>query len=275
LFRLSTNQGVSAGRNVGLRNAEGRYVIMLSDDLIVAPEFIRTHVATLERFPDAWVVGGFRQLESLTEGPFGRYLEQLERGFELERTGTRLDHEIYEMTWPTARNLSLPRSDLDRVGLFDEQFRVTCEDQDLAQRAVEHGIRFLYNEAIECIHNDQAADLRRYCRFQQRGARDTVRLIRKYPDVHGNAPISRANGYVRRSDAAGLIARKLAKRLLATRPAVALMDTAIGVGERAQVPDRWLHLGYRAVIGVHTFRGWREGLREVSLTGSRPLRRLT
>jgi hypothetical protein len=30
------------------------------------------------------------------------------------------------MTVPTARNMSLPRWDLERTGLFDEQFRSAC-----------------------------------------------------------------------------------------------------------------------------------------------------
>jgi FkbM family methyltransferase len=265
--RLPFNQGVSAGRNAGLRSAEGRYVVMISDDLIVPREFLTTHIATLERFPDAWVVGGFRQLESLTETPFGRYLDHLERGFGQLRLGRRLEPGVFEMTVPTARNLSLPRADLERVGLFDEQFRVTCEDQDLAQRAAACGIHFVFNAALECVHNDQAAELGRYVRFQERGARDTARLCLKYPETHGRSPIAVHNGYVRRSDG-GLILRKLAKRVLITRPLTHGVEAAITSSERVWMPNRWRARGYRALIGLYTFKGFREGLRE-----SRPDRR--
>ena len=261
-FRLPSNQGVSAGRNAGLRAAEGRYVVMISDDLIVPPEFLRTHIATLERFPDAWVVGGFRQLGSLSETPFGRFLDRLERDFEQLRLGRRLEPGLYEMTVPTARNLSLPRTDLERVGLFDERFRATCEDQDLAQRAAECGICFVFNAALECVHNDQTAELTRYVRFQQRGARDTARLCLKYPDTHGCSPIAAANGYMRRSDGRRLISRKLVKRVLATPPMTAAVEAAVRSGERVPMPDLWRARGYRAVIGLYTFRGFREGLRE-------------
>lgn len=262
ILRQPSNQGVSAARNIGLRNATGTYVIILSDDLLVPENFISTHVQTLERFPDAWVVGGFGQLEALTETPFGRYLDMLERNFERARTGRRVDGELYEMTLPTARNLSLRRADLELVGLFDERFRVTCEDQDLAQRARAHGIRFLYNAAIGCVHNDQAADLARYCRFQQRGAADTVRLCAKYPEVHGGAPIARVNGYVTPSDGPLLIARKLTKLVLASSPATRAIELLIRFGERAGAPDRVLRRAYRLAIGIYTFRGFRDGLRE-------------
>ena len=67
------------------------------------------------------------------------------------------------------------------------------------------------------MHNDHAADLKRYCRFQERGAVDTVRLCRKYPEIHGGAAIAIVNGAIRRSDGLGLIAKKALKSLLAQR----------------------------------------------------------
>jgi GT2 family glycosyltransferase len=259
-YRLPRSRGVSAARNVGLQNATGRYIVLVSDDLLVPSNFIRSHVATLDAYPNAWIVGGFSQLSSLTETPFGRFLDQLEKKFERARVTAHIDEGLYEMGAPTARNLSLRRSDLALTGLFDERFRVTCEDQDLGQRAQQQGIRFLYNTALDCVHNDQAADLKRYCLFQRRGAADTARLCAKYPDVHGGAPIARLSGYLARRDGARLAARKVAKEALATAPAMRMIDRAIATGERLRLPDAWLFRGYRLVIGLHTFRGFREGL---------------
>jgi glycosyltransferase involved in cell wall biosynthesis len=261
-FRLGSNRGVSAGRNVGLENAEGEYIIMISDDLIVPENFISEHVATLRRFSDAWVVGGFSQLDTLADTPFGLFLAELEEQFEQARTGARIDHHLFEMTTPTARNLSMPRSDLTRVGLFDERFRVTCEDQDLAERAATCGVRFIYNTRLECVHNDQAADLHRYCAFQQRGARDTVRLCEKYPERHSQAPIVTLNAYVLPTDGVARRTRKVVKSILATRSAIRATEMLIEVGERRGWPERVLRRAYRFVIGLYTFRGFREGLRD-------------
>jgi GT2 family glycosyltransferase len=269
-YRLPSNQGVSAARNVGLRNATGQYLIMVSDDLLVPEDFIRAHVATLRAHPDAWVVGGVKQLPSLSSTPFGRFLDRLERQFEQARIASQVAPGLYEMTTPTARNLSLRRSDLDRTGFFDERFRVTCEDQDLAHRARQHGIRFIYNTVLECVHNDQAGDLKRYCQFQQRGAQDAVRLSEKYPGVHDGSPIARLNGYPVRSDGAVLVARKLAKRVLSTKPSRRVIGFTIACCERLRLPDVWLHRGYRLLIGLHIFRGWREGLRETEKRRTTP-----
>jgi GT2 family glycosyltransferase len=259
-LRLPENGGVSAGRNAGMRIARGACVILLSDDLIVQRDFVESHVATLERFPGWWVVGGYRQLPSLGETPFGRYLERLEEGFKNGLRIAQVEPGIWELGCPTARNLSFPRSDLDRVGFFDERFRTTCEDQDLAERAIKVGIRFLWDSKIESLHNDQAGDLRRYCRFQERGAFDTVLFLAKHPQKHGGAPVARVNGYVLRGDGVRLAVKKLGKRILALSVLTRVVEAGVGAAERAGAPDRVLGRGYNTLIGLYAFRGWRRGL---------------
>lgn len=258
--RHETNRGVSAGRNSGMRIARGRFLILVSDDVLVPRTFIRQHIETLEQAPGSWVVGGFRQLDSLEETAFGRYLGDLERSFEAGRKSRQLGPHLWEMSWPTARNLSLPAADVERIGLFDERFRTCCEDQDLAERARVNGVRFIYNDSIDCLHNDQAGDLRRYCSFQRRGARDTVLLCQKYPALHGQSPLVNANGPVVRQDGVRLATKKIVKRILSTPPIPAAVERALLVAERFGAPERLLRRGYTAAIGLAIFKGWREGL---------------
>jgi GT2 family glycosyltransferase len=214
----------------------------------------------LERMPGCWVVGAFRQRDSLTDTPFGRYLDELEREFERARTSHQIAPGLWEMAWPTARNLSLPRADIERIGLFDERFRTTCEDQDLAQRARRLGIRFVYATEIDCVHNDQTADLGRYCNFQERGARDTVALCEKSPELHGGADIIRVNGPISRADGIPLTLKKLAKSVLA-RPATSrALNRAIAGAERVRLREPLLRRAYRLAISLAIFRGWRAGL---------------
>ncbi len=267
-FRLDPNRGVSAGRNAGLGHVTSDCIIFLSDDLLVPRDFISRHTAAHERLSNTWVVGGFAQLPELAGSSFGRYLEASERRFEQTRRGPAIGDGLYEMTVPTARNLSMSRATLERVGLFDERFRVTCEDQDLAERATRQGIRFVYDSQLECVHNDQSADLRRYCRFQRLGARDTARLCDKYPEIHARGAVARANAYVLRDDWVSS-ARKVLKSGLSSRPILGVLEAAVLAGERLGLPDRFLHPAYRLVVGLNYFRGFREGLAGVGGRRSR------
>lgn len=260
-LRQPANAGISAARNRAIRSASGAVLVFVSDDLIVPREFLETHLRTLEAFPGYWVVGGFRQLDSLTESRFGRYLDDLEKSFEEGRKLRSLGPNLWEMSWPTARNLSVRRDEIERAGLFDEQFRNTCEDQDLTHRARALGIRFLYNTEITCLHNDQSGDLKRYCEAQRRGARDTVRFCIKYPGEHGAAPIARLNGWIERGDGLAAAAKKTVKAWLAVPAMTAALERAVRLAERT-LGDDPLRRCYQMLIGVYIFRGWREGLEE-------------
>lgn len=263
IFRQNPNRGISAGRNVGISHARGRYLIFISDDLIVPEDFIELHVRTHSDYPGVWVVGGFQQLPEITHTPFGRFLDALENSYDEGRKSTHLAPGIWQLHDPTARNLSLPRADLDRIGLFDEQFRTSCEDVDLAYRARQAGIRFLYNESIRSLHNDQVGDLRRYCRAQIPRTRDTVHYYFKhqgYYQTHGAPPIARLNAAIRLQDGPALILRKLAKRLLAAPPITQGIELLTHAGERARLPDPLLWRLYRLLVGIYMFRGWRIGM---------------
>ena len=261
VFKHERNRGVAAGLNTVIREARGQYLVSLSDDLVLPSNYISTMVATLEEFPGWWVVGGFKQLDELSATPFGRFLAKLEEGFEEARKTRRLSDHLWELSYPTFRNLALRRSDLERIGPLDEQFPFCCEDQDLAERAMLLGIRFLYTTRVICVHNDGSARLDLCCRSQERGAYSTALFVAKYPEKHGNAAIVRVNGYPSWEDGPRLMASKLVKSLLARPALTRLFDRAISLAERLGLPEPVLNRLYRMRIGVSIFRGWREGLR--------------
>jgi GT2 family glycosyltransferase len=263
VFRQPENRGISAGRNLAIQNARGRLLIFISDDLIVPEDFVEGHLRTHEQFPGSWVVGGFEQLPSIRETPFGRYLDALELGYDESRKSRELAPGVWELGNPTARNLSVPRADLERIGLFDEQLRMSCEDVDLASRAREAGIRFIYNEAIRSLHNDQVGDLQRYLRAQVPRTRDTVVYYfkhRSFYETHGEPLIARTNGRIRWSDGPRLILKKTGKAVLATPPVTRLLEQCARAGEGAHLPDPVLWKLYGLLVGIYMYRGWRHGM---------------
>lgn len=259
-FRHDANKGISAGRNLAIGHARGTYLVLVSDDVVVPEDFLVRHVETLERFPRSWVVGGFRQLDSLLAKPFGRYIDNLERAFDAGRRSHPVERHVWEMSIPTARNLSLPRRDMDGIGMFDEQFRHSCEDQDLAHRAREAGIRFLYNDAIDCLHNDHIDDLVRFCRQQRGFVCDGVLFCAKRPEIHGDFVVLRANRRIDRNDPISLRAKKAVKALLARDPLLERLPAVARAAERLPVSDPILFRLYQAISSVYILRGVREGL---------------
>jgi GT2 family glycosyltransferase len=263
VLRHYENRGISAGRNLAIKHARGRILILVSDDLIVPEGFVRAHLETLERYPGHWVVGGFKQHEMALATPFGRYLDSMERTWEDARKVACVEPDLWELSWPTARNLSLPRADLDKTGLFDEQFRLVCEDQDLTHEAWRFGIKFLYNSEITCLHNEQVLELGRFCRSQIGKADDTLRFILKRGGDHLSAPVVLLNGPVSKSDGAATVIKKLAKSFLAIPAVLGLIEALISLAERLRVPDVVLWRMYRHTIGLYIFRGWRLALKSV------------
>lgn len=254
------NRGVSEARNRGAWEASGELLVFLSDDLLVPGDFIREHVRAHRAVTHAWVVGGFRQLSDTYRVPFGRFVNHLEDRFQAGRMGKEIAPGIREY-FITARNLSLPREEFVDLGGFDTRFRTTCEDQDLFHRARSRGVRVVYNERIQALHNEQATTLHRYGMFQRKGARDTVRLLRKYPGVHDHAPVAAVNGPVNwRMDGLRGSLKKLLKRILSPDPPLALLRGVTRVMEWVGLPDRVLFRVYQAILSLYIFRGWREGL---------------
>lgn len=265
-FRQPENRGIAAGRNVALREVRADFVLCLSDDVLVEPDFIERHLTTLREHKEAWVVGSFVQLGDLTSTPFGRYLDRLEQSFTRARLVEPGSEGVREMSYPTARNLSLPRVHLDRIGLFDERFRNSCEDQDLAERAMAIGVRFLYDDRIRCVHNDQVGDLDRFCRQQYWFAHDGSMFCRKWPEKHGRSPLEAANGLPLPGEPVRSRLRKAMKRSLSVPAVLIAIRRLIALLERVGAPDPVLARFYRLLSGLHIFRGWRAGTRAAMLT---------
>ena len=163
-----------------------------------------------------------------------------------------------------AANLSIRADTFWSLDGFDERFPVGAEDQDLTWRAAKAGCLLVYDYDIRVIHNDQHSDLVSLCRRQERGAIGTVYFARKNPDAPA-FPMLTMNGPVRREDSARAVVRKLSRALLSRRVPLALAHRLVRVVELARPNGGWpLEFLYRAVGGLHVFRGVRRGLRLTS-----------
>jgi hypothetical protein len=88
-------------------------------------------------------------------------------------------------------------------------------------------------------------------------------LFQKYPDLLVHIPMFHDKTPINwRQDSLHLIARKFARAIVSSRPALWSMEQTVNFLERRNPASDLLPALYRYVIGGYVFQGYREGLGE-------------
>lgn len=169
LITSQKNLGYAAGNNLGIKTANGRYLLLLNSDTKVLPEtFIKMIefmdenpevAATTARielpsgeldkachrgFPTPWAaLTYFSGLETLF--PRSKIFSQYHQGWkDLNRT-----HRIDS---PSGAFFIVRREVVEKVGLLDERFFMYAEDLDWAYRIKKKGYKIFYYPHTKIIH---------------------------------------------------------------------------------------------------------------------------
>jgi GT2 family glycosyltransferase len=152
VVRLPENRGFAGGMNAGIERAlelSPDYVLLLNNDVIVEPQFLAKLVEQAKRLPKlaaaspkAYFYTAPRKIYS-TGGKVSIWkgvARQVGRGQE--------DRGQYEKVarrdYADGMCMLIPRSALEKVGLFDEQYFAYWEETDWCWRAREAGLRCYY-----------------------------------------------------------------------------------------------------------------------------------
>lgn len=163
---LPVNKGVAAGRNVGLRHATGRYVMLLDNDTLACGETFDALVSHLEDNPGCGVVapalyspdGELQSSAKPYPTPWLKLMHVLRPGHELavERRHATSPHPYYVIG---ACQL-FPRSLLDTVGMLDEGMFYGPEDCDYCLRVRLAGYSIDYRSDLSLVHDWRRATRR-------------------------------------------------------------------------------------------------------------------
>lgn len=152
VVRLPENLGFAGGMNAGIRRAleaSPDYVLLLNNDVIVEPQFLARLVEQAKRLPKlaaaspkAYFYSEPRTIYS-TGGKVSIWrgvARQVGRGQEDRGQFEKVARRDYA----DGMCMLIPRSALEKVGLFDEQYFAYWEETDWCWRAREAGLRCYY-----------------------------------------------------------------------------------------------------------------------------------
>ncbi len=156
VIRFEENKGFSVAVNEGIRNACAPWILLLNNDMEVAPDCLQAAWEHINRFPSydyfAFCMVNFNNRE-LLDGAGDGFL----RGGAGYRIGTmekngppyNKDREVFG----ACAGAALYKKDFfDKVGLFDEDFFAYLEDVDINLRARHQGLRCHYISSAIVYH---------------------------------------------------------------------------------------------------------------------------
>jgi glycosyltransferase involved in cell wall biosynthesis len=140
-------RGVTAARNLGIELTSGDVVAFTDDDCRVAPDWVKTLAAIFEADPEVAVVCGRVTVpEELLDQGFTESFEPVTREWQGR-------YPPFGRDWGITANLSLRRSTVERVGMFDPMLGAGAPlrsggEPDLLFRVLRAGLKIV--NAVEC-----------------------------------------------------------------------------------------------------------------------------
>jgi GT2 family glycosyltransferase len=137
MVRLDKNYGFAGGNNRGIETAQGKYIALINNDAVAAPQWISSLVATAESDANigaaASIIIDGNQPEVLDSCGVGIALDGMSRQAMRGMPVPQLTQPAEVLLFSGCACL-LRMESLKKVGLFDEDFFAYCEDTDLGLR---------------------------------------------------------------------------------------------------------------------------------------------
>jgi len=141
------NLGVPEGLNVGIKNSNGEFIVLLNNDLIVTPGWLDGFFSAYEKYGVALYQPKFLKMKNINElDGTGNMINLF--GFAFARAKGKQDLGQYEKTeevsYASGTCMFIPRKIIDEIGLFDGKFFAYHEEVDFGWRARLFGYKSHY-----------------------------------------------------------------------------------------------------------------------------------
>jgi len=187
-YAAEPRRGYGAARNRGLSEARGRILLFLDDDCQAEPDWIETLLKPLEA-GEADIAGGSRDCRRPGLAARLDYLSA-----DAPVLHPRLERRY--VTHMSTSNLAMWSEAARKTGPFDESL-ATCEDRDFCKRALESGIRILFEPGALVHHQPPIERLADYWTRMVRYGRGTSEYFLLHRDSEPLAPLFPASPVMR------------------------------------------------------------------------------
>ena len=175
-IQTGSNLGMGGGNNVGIKNAQGKHVMVMNPDIFVFKDSLQKLVDHINNEPEIGLIAPrllnpdrtlqytcYRWHKLLTPMYRRTFLGKLPWAKkELDRfLMTDWDHnDTREVDWIQGSCWVSPKEVLDKVGAFDDRYFMYFEDTDLCRKIKQAGHQVVYHPAVEVVHlhRRQSAD---------------------------------------------------------------------------------------------------------------------
>jgi len=245
------NAGAAAARHAGALAARADLLVMLDDDMQVAPDFLEQHLAAHSRAGRAVVLGRIRADATLRGVPlFERWHAHL-----LDRKADAVCEGELQLRGALlfTGNVSLRREDYLAVGGFDVSLRQS-EDIELGMRLEKLGIPFRFSEAASSFHDPGDRSVAQWRERARRYGACDLRIGHKHPDLRDASPwrlLFDLHPVTRAAIRIGFASPSMGRLIAAGVVAAALLLDRAGL-ERAAIA------GVSVAYSLEYFRGVRE-----------------
>ncbi len=169
LIANEENLGFGKANNLGLKLAQGKYILLINPDTLVAEDTFDELIRFFESHPDAGMVGckilnpdGTLQLACRRSfpGPWTSFTKVtgLSALFPKSKLFARYnltyldENQTYEVDAISGSFMMMRKEVYEKVGGFDEQFFMYGEDLDLCYRIQKAGYKIYYVHTTQIIH---------------------------------------------------------------------------------------------------------------------------
>ena len=166
---LSWNHGTTSSRNIGIRMAQGDYVMILDSDTEIPKGTLRGLVDAAKSLPEPDRLGILHPRLTYPDGEFQesarRFPTLMTKVYRLLRMEDRraadesIDEVLSGKTVTVDCAISacwfVPRKVFDDIGLLDEKIFYAPEDVEFCARVWQRGYRIWYYPKIHIVHNCQ------------------------------------------------------------------------------------------------------------------------